>query len=197
MPEHKKIISKDFFKEFKINYILMIITVIIYLVLLVMHGIKNQFLSNLQLIKYTILTPMILSAFIIDYKHQIIPNRLNLTIFEVGLASALVSGMYSMNMMTDALLGMLARRRSILNNNLNRRFNCRKRSDGLWRCKIHGSPRTILWTSKHNNNNSNGLSFRSNNKHIPISNKNKKEKRIHTIWTIYSSSMFYRYASAI
>lgn len=197
MPEHKKIISKDFFKEFKINYILMIITVILYLVLLVMHGIKNQFLSNLQLIKYTILTPMLLIAFVIDYKHQIIPNRLNLTIFEVGLASALVSGLYSMNMMTDALIGMLVRRRSIPNNNPNRRINCRKRSYGVWRRKIHGSPRTILWISKYSNYNPNGIPICRSNKHIFIGNKNKKEKRIHTIWTIHCSSMLYRYVSTI
>ena len=42
MPEHKDVISKDFFKEFKINYPLIIITVIIYLVLLLMYGIKNH-----------------------------------------------------------------------------------------------------------------------------------------------------------
>ena len=106
MPEHKSVVSKDFFKEFKIDYPIIIITVILYLILLVMHGIKNQFLTNLRLIKYTILTPMIISAFVIDYKYQIIPNRLNLTIFEVGLAGGIVSGMYSMNLMTDCLLGM-------------------------------------------------------------------------------------------
>lgn len=110
MPKHEKVISKDFFKEFKIDYKLIIITVVLYLVLLVMHGIKNQFLENLQLIKYVILTPMIIIAFIIDYKHQIIPNRLNLSIFEVGLASMIISGMYSMNLITNAVLGMTVRR---------------------------------------------------------------------------------------
>lgn len=110
MPEHEKVISKDYFKEFKIDYKLIVITVILYLVLLVMHGIKNQFLENLQLIKYVILTPMIIIAFIIDYKHQIIPNRLNLSIFEVGLASMIISGMYSMNLITNAVLGMAVRR---------------------------------------------------------------------------------------
>ena len=110
MPEHEKVISKDYFKEFKIDYKLIVITVILYLVLLVMHGIKNQFLENLQLIKYIILTPMIIIAFIIDYKHQIIPNRLNLSIFEVGLASMIISGMYSMNLITNAVLGMAVRR---------------------------------------------------------------------------------------
>ncbi len=106
MPEHKKILSKDFFREFKPNYILMILTVIIYLILLTMYGIRNQFLSNIQLIKYTILTPMLISAFVIDYKYQIIPNRLNMTIFEVGLVFTFISGLFNMNLITNALLGM-------------------------------------------------------------------------------------------
>jgi len=106
MPEHKQVITKDFFKEFKPNYILMAITVVIYIILLLLYGIKSQFLQNLQLIKYTILTPMLIIALVVDYKYQIIPNRLNLTIFEVGLVFAFVSGLYSMNLMTNALLGM-------------------------------------------------------------------------------------------
>ena len=107
MPEHKKIISKDFFKEFKPNYILMVITAVIYLILLYMYGIKSQFLNNIELIKFTILTPMLIIAFVVDYKHQIIPNRLNMTIFEVGIVFMFISGLYSMNLMTNALLGML------------------------------------------------------------------------------------------
>ena len=107
MPDHKAIISKDFFKEFKPNYVLMIITAIIYLVLLYMYGIKQQFLNNIQLIKYIILTPMLIIALVVDYKHQIIPNRLNMTIFEIGLIFAFISGLFSMNLMTNALLGML------------------------------------------------------------------------------------------
>lgn len=162
MPDHKKILSKDFFKEFKINYKLIIITVILYMVLLIMYGIKNQFLNNLGLIKYVILTPMLLAAFVIDYKYQIIPNRLNLTIFEVGLASAFVSGLYSMNLLTDALLGMLVRRRSISTNNINRWTNCRKRSNGIWRRKIYGSIRIILWTCKYNCCNAYGIPICSN-----------------------------------
>lgn len=134
MPEHKKVITKEIFKEFKINYPLMIITVIIYLALLVLCGIKNQFLQNIQLIKYTILTPMLIIALVIDYKYQIIPNRLNLTIFELGLIFAFISGLYSMNLMTNALLRNGIWRRSIPNNNTNWRTCCRKRSYGLWRC---------------------------------------------------------------
>lgn len=107
MPEHKPVLSKDFFKEFKPDYILMIITAIIFLVLLYMYGIKSQFLNNLELIKFTILTPMLITALVVDYKYQIIPNRLNMTIFEVGLVFAFISGLFSMNLLTQALLGML------------------------------------------------------------------------------------------
>ncbi len=107
MPEHKPVISKDIFKEFKVNYPLMIITILIYLALLILYGIKNQFLNNIELIKYTILTPMLITALVVDYKYQIIPNRLNLTIFEVGLGFAFLSGLYSVNLMTSALLGMI------------------------------------------------------------------------------------------
>ena len=108
MPEHKKVLSKDFFKEFKINYPLMIIMTVIYLVLLMMYGIKNEFLNNIELIKYTILTPMLVIALAIDYKFQIIPNRLNLTIFEVGLVFAFLSGLYSVNLMTKSQYSEIA-----------------------------------------------------------------------------------------
>lgn len=132
MPDHKKVITKEIFTEFKINYPLMIITVIIYLALLMLCGIKNQFLQNIQLIKYTILTPMLIIALVVDYKYQIIPNRLNLTIFEVGLVFAFISGLYSMNLMTNALLRNGVWRGSISNYNLNWWISCRKRSYGLW-----------------------------------------------------------------
>lgn len=107
MPDHKKVISRDFFKEFKPDYLLMIIVTILYLIILSFSGIKNQFLNNIQLIKYTILIPMLITALVIDYKYQIIPNRLNLTIFDIGLVFAFISGLYNMNLMTNALFGML------------------------------------------------------------------------------------------
>ena len=54
-----------------------------------------------------ILAPMFLAAFIIDYRKQIIPNRLTLTIFEVGLVFAFISGISSVNIFVDRLLGMV------------------------------------------------------------------------------------------
>lgn len=112
LPEEKKVFSKDFFteykKEFKPNYILMIITSIVYIAILYRYGIHTSFLENLDLIKYIILTPMLLSVVVIDYKLQIIPNRLNLTMFELGLIFAFLYGFTNVALSINMLLGMFA-----------------------------------------------------------------------------------------
>lgn len=87
LPEKKKIFSKDFFEKNKDglenNYVFMLIIATLYLGLLYRFGInKESFLKNLELIKFVILTPMLILALFIDIKHRIIPNRLNLTILE-------------------------------------------------------------------------------------------------------------------
>ena len=111
LPEYKKIISKEFFtvylKNFKPKYILMITMAAIYIALLYFIGWKTNIIYKLDLIKYIILAPMLLSALIIDYKLQIIPNRLNLTIFEVGLIFTFAEGIFNINVGIDALLGAL------------------------------------------------------------------------------------------
>ena len=76
--------------------------------LLYKFGIKRTFIENLELIKYLILTPMLISAFVIDYKLQIIPNRLNLTIFEVGLVFVFIYGLSNVAISMNMVLGMLA-----------------------------------------------------------------------------------------
>ena len=85
LPEYKKVFSKDFFTIYlpnmKIKYISSFATAIIYIALLYFIGWNDNIVSRLDLIKYMILTPMLISAFVIDYRLQIIPNRLNLTIF--------------------------------------------------------------------------------------------------------------------
>lgn len=112
IPEKKKVFSKEFFKENKVglknNYIFMIITSIIYISLLYKFGIqKNDVLKNLDLIKFLILVPMLILAFSIDIKHRIIPNRLNLVIFEVGIIVTFIYGITNVNMAKDYILGML------------------------------------------------------------------------------------------
>ena len=112
LPEYKKVFSKEFFTEkrleFKPNYILMLLTAFIYVTLIYIFGIGETIIANLDLIKYMILTPMLLSVFVIDYKLQIIPNRLNLTLFEIGIIFAFLYGLSDVAITINMLLGMLA-----------------------------------------------------------------------------------------
>lgn len=104
MSNHKPILCKEFFKsyikEIKLNYKFMYLTAITYIVLLFVFG------WQIDLIKYLIVTPLLISAFAIDYKEQIIPNRLTLTLFEVGLLFAFIEGTGSLSLLLDRLLGL-------------------------------------------------------------------------------------------
>ena len=112
LPDHKKIFSigaiKEYKEQFSPNYFFMILTAIIYIALLYNFGIGDTFIANLDLIKYLILTPILLSIFVIDYKSQIIPNRLTLTVFEIGLIFTFIYGLSNIAISIDMLLGMLA-----------------------------------------------------------------------------------------
>ena len=111
LPEYKPVFSKEFVTEMKLNfkpsYILMFLTSAIYVTLVYRFGIKETLIANLDLVKFLILTPMLLSAFVIDYRLQIIPNRLNLTIFEVGIIFAFLYGLSDVAITAKMLIGML------------------------------------------------------------------------------------------
>lgn len=111
LTDGKKVFSKDiineYFVDFKPKYIFMAITSIIYISLVYQYGVKDSFIANLDLIKFMILTPMLLSAFVIDYKLQIIPNRLNLTMFEIGLVIAFLYGLSDVAITINMILGAL------------------------------------------------------------------------------------------
>ena len=112
LPEDKKIFSKEYFAENKAgnikgSYIMMTLVAIIYVFLLYKFGIKENFVKNLDLIKFLILTPMLASSFMIDLKHRILPNRLNMVIFEVGLVLTFVYGINNLNIAKDMLFGMV------------------------------------------------------------------------------------------
>ena len=104
MSDHKPIWSKDFLKVYsknvKLNYKFMYLTAIVYIILLFIFG------WQLDLIKYLLVTPLLISAFAIDYKEQIIPNRLTLTLFEIGLVFAFIEGTTSLSLLLDKLLGL-------------------------------------------------------------------------------------------
>ena len=102
----RKVLSKETFKKyketFKVNYKLIVVNSCLYVALLYKFG------MNLDFLRFAILTPMLISAFIVDYKIQIIPNRLNFTMFEVGIIFAFIFGIQNLNLAKDMFLGMIA-----------------------------------------------------------------------------------------
>lgn len=110
--KEQKIFSKDSFFRYKKavlpNYILILVNAVIYISILYKFGLNTNLYSNLNLIKYIILTPMLLCAFVVDLRAQIIPNRLNLLIFEIGLILVFLHGFSNINIAINMLLGMLA-----------------------------------------------------------------------------------------
>ena len=149
LPEYKKVISKDLIYEYKINfkpnYILMITTAVIYVSLIYVYGIKDTIIANLDLIKFLILTPMLLSVFVIDYKLQIIPNRLNLTIFEIGFIFAFLYGLSSVAITINMLLGMLAGGGIFLLITLFGGLFYGKEAMGFGDVKLMGALRIVFW----------------------------------------------------
>jgi len=109
LPEYKKVFSKEFFTQYlkgtKPKYILMLINAILYIGLLYTFG------FSITTLKFVILIPMLISSFIIDYRLQIIPNRLTLTMFELGLlftfSEAFLNIGAGIDIFIDNILGML------------------------------------------------------------------------------------------
>lgn len=108
----QKIFSKKNLKKYKRtvlpNYILIFLMSIEYVLLLYKFGINNSLIENLDLIKYIILLPMLVCAFVVDLKEQIIPNRLNLLMFEIGMVIVFIQGFININIAINMLLGMFA-----------------------------------------------------------------------------------------
>lgn len=107
LPEHKEIFSLDVIKEYiknsEANYIIMLVISVIYIALLRVIGMDDK----IELLQFLILTPMLVSAFCIDYKLQIIPNRLTLTMLEVGIAFSFFRGINNLNIAVEMWLGMI------------------------------------------------------------------------------------------
>lgn len=108
LEEHKKIFSKSemsvYFHNMKINYKYIILNILLNLVVLYFNGNSDIIVT----IMYLLLVPMLLAAFSIDYKLKIIPNRLNLTMFEIGLFFTFLEGIININVAVRMLLGMVA-----------------------------------------------------------------------------------------
>ena len=95
LPDYKKVFVREFFtiylKNEKPKYIYMVAMALLYVGVLYLYGFQIKTLAYLALI------PMLISALAIDYRLKIIPNRLNLTIFEVGLVYTFVEGIVNIN----------------------------------------------------------------------------------------------------
>ena len=112
MSKEKPVLSKEFFSKFKMNsksnYLIIALIMLIYISLVYVYGIKETIIANLDLIKYFILAPSLIIIFAIDYKLQIIPNRLNLTLLEIGMVFAFLYGLSNIAISINMMLGMLA-----------------------------------------------------------------------------------------
>lgn len=109
--EEKKIFSKDIKQELKrklkINYFSVLSTAILYVIVLYKFGIQSGLLGNLNLAKYIVLIPILISIMIIDYRKKIIPNRLTFTLFEAGIIFTFLYGINNLFLARDYLLGMV------------------------------------------------------------------------------------------
>ena len=138
---------RDFWKNrkqvFKMQYILMFIIAFLYILLLYFTGLPNNLVKTLNLVKFMLLIPMLVSSFLIDFKHRIIPNRLNMTMFEIGLIFTFIYGTFNISIARD--MRMFNWWRNIFSYYSYRRLNCWKRSNGTWRRQIYGGNRLIFW----------------------------------------------------
>lgn len=105
LPEYRKVFVREFFtiylKNEKTKYLYMVSTALLFIITLYLYGFQIITLAYIALI------PMLICALVIDFKLKIIPNRLNLTIFEVGLVFTFAQGIININIAIDMLLGMI------------------------------------------------------------------------------------------
>ena len=172
--DHKKIFSKDTLRYLKINfephYIIMTITALMYLVTLYIVGIdlKNWY-ANIDLISYIIIIPMLISVFIIDIKHEIIPNRIVINMLEVGMISAFANAVFNPNgtsIAFDRLTGMLVGGGIFLIITLIGGLIAGKEAMGMGDVKFVGVLRITFWYKEYYYNISTFILNRCNNKYI-------------------------------
>lgn len=111
VDENEEITIRNFWKHrretYEKQYLTMFIIAVLYIAILYKFGIKDTFFKNLDLIKFLVLTPMLVSSFLVDLKHRIIPNRLNMTMFEIGILFTFIYGINNISIAKDMLLGLV------------------------------------------------------------------------------------------
>lgn len=111
LPEYRKKLSKERYNKLKEkvvpNYFMIVANILVYIALVYVLGIQKNIIENITLLKYLIITPFLLSIFKVDYRYQIIPNRINLILFEIGLVFLFLQGILNINIAINMLLGMV------------------------------------------------------------------------------------------
>lgn len=146
--ENKKIFSKEITKsKIKINKFTIVLTSILYIIILYRFGIKKNLLENLDLIKFMVLIPILISIMTIDFKQKIIPNRLTFTLFESGIIFAFLYGINNLFVARNYLLGLAVGAVIFGIIAILGRLIAGKEAMGLRRCQIISSTRVIFWCS--------------------------------------------------
>lgn len=130
----------------------MFIIAFFYILLLYFIGVPNTFLKVLDLIKFLILIPMLVSSFFIDLKHRIIPNRLNMLIFEIGIIFTFIYGISNVSIAQNMLLGCLTGGGIFLAITLIGGLIAGKEAMGLGDVKFMGAIRIIFWMYSYRRN---------------------------------------------
>jgi len=105
LRENKRIVCRAFFNNYlpnmQINNKLIYSMAIINIVLLYFGG------FNLQTLEFLLLAPILLLIFVIDYKDNIIPNRLTLTVFEIGIIFTIIFGYMDFSIVINNIIGLI------------------------------------------------------------------------------------------
>ena len=160
VADHKRIFSKDTLRYLNINfephYFFMCFTALLYIITLYIVGIdlKNWY-ANIDLISYILIIPMLISVFIIDVKHEIIPNRIVINMLEIGMISAFANGVFNPNgtsIALDRLSGMIIGGGIFLIITLIGGLIAGKEAMGMGDVKFVGVLRINFWYKKCNYN---------------------------------------------
>ena len=130
---------------FKMQYIIMFSIAFFYILILYFFGIPNNFLKGVNLVKFLVLVPMLINSFVIDLKYRIIPNRLNMLIFEIGIIFTFIYGISNISIAKNMLLGSITGCGIFLTITIIGGLIAGKEAMGLGDVKFMGAIRLIFW----------------------------------------------------
>lgn len=109
--DEKRFFSKNTISAIKKGipqiYLITFLNIVIYLLLLYSFKVSSYFVNNLNLIKYMVITPLLLITFFVDLDIREIPNRVTLLLFEIAVCYVFIGGYININIAKDALFGGL------------------------------------------------------------------------------------------